>query len=99
MTVWEDADVVFHTELTIYSQQVTRRGNGPYGCSVRAWVIRSTGQVILHQEKKSSEFEAMVMGSVTFWRYVGYIGVEGDYCLKRSYRTYDWCRTHFAVRT
>ena len=56
-----------HTESTTYSQQVTRRGNGPYGCSVCAWVIRSIGQVILHQEKKSSEFQAMVMGSVTFF--------------------------------
>ena len=67
MRVWEDVDAVFHTESTMYSQQVTRRGNGPYGCSVRAWVIRSIGQVILHQEKKSSEFQAMVMGSVTFF--------------------------------
>ena len=68
MSVWENADVVFTpNRRRIHSRLFTRRGNGPYGCSVRAWVIRSIGQVILHQEKKSSEFQAMVMVAVTFF--------------------------------
>ena len=67
MSVWEDADVVFTPNRRRIHSRSPERGNGPYGCSVRAWVIRSIGQVILHQEKKSSEFQAMVMGSVTFF--------------------------------
>ena len=68
MSVWEDADVVFTpNRRRIHSRSPEGGTVRTYGCSVRAWVIRSIGQVILHQDKKSSEFQAMVMGSVTFF--------------------------------